>query len=58
MLICFQITEAIVCDGKSDNNIPANRDRAEVKLLNDKGGRNMFEYVRITSFPQSKLPTN
>lgn len=38
-VICFQITEVIVCNGKSDNNIPVNHDREEVKLLNNRGGR-------------------
>lgn len=38
-VICFQITEVIVCNGKSNNNIPVNHDREEVKLLNNKGRR-------------------
>lgn len=47
-----------MCNGKSNNNIPVNHDREEVKLLNNKGERNIFEYFRITSFPQSKLLRN
>lgn len=56
-VICFQVVEFIACNGKSDNNIPTNCDRKEVKLLN-KEGKNIFGYIRIISFPQKKLLRN
>lgn len=42
-VICFQVMEVTVCNGKSDNNIPMNCDREVIKLLSNKGK----EYVWV-----------